>query len=140
MFVYQKGQLKLMLPFLILPVASTLITYYLHYKVEKIIRTTLINQIPVAPEITESMRSLQMVATFGAVGIILLSVFASILFMLYSHRLFGPIVAIERHVNNLCQGIYTSKITLRNYDEWKEIARGLNQITGVLQETKTKTS
>lgn len=137
-FVFQRGQFKLMIPFLILPVTSTILMYYLHFKVSKMINITLSNQNSVIPELTQSVRSLQLLTTFGAAGVLVLSLAAFVLYVLYSHRLLGPIVAIERHVQSLCQGDYSSLIALRNYDEWKNVASGLNQVTEMLKQSKEK--
>lgn len=45
-----------------------------------------------------------------------------------SHRVFGPMVQINRHVQNLIDGNYTTEIRLRKHDEHEELANLLNSL------------
>jgi HAMP domain-containing protein len=60
-----------------------------------------------------------------------------------THRYYGPIIAIERFVDNMTAGHYESKIALRKKDELQELASKLNAMAVALQkrhgvETKRK--
>jgi hypothetical protein len=47
---------------------------------------------------------------------------------LVSHRIYGPIVSIQRHIANLRSGNYSSRVHLRKEDEFQELARDLNEL------------
>jgi len=55
----------------------------------------------------------------------LFSVFIGILVF---HRIYGPVVPIVRHVKNLAQGDYASRVKLRKGDALEEIATALNEL------------
>jgi len=51
-----------------------------------------------------------------------------VMWIMYSHRIFGPTVPIRRHIGALLSGDYQSRITLRKRDEFKDIAMDLNRL------------
>ncbi len=50
-----------------------------------------------------------------------------------SHRFYGPVIPICRHIEELKNGNYTSRIHLRQNDELTEIQNELNELAEVLQ-------
>ena len=50
-----------------------------------------------------------------------------------SHRIYGPIVQIRKHVTNLIQGDTTSRIHLRDHDHFVELGDELNELAEKLQ-------
>jgi HAMP domain-containing protein len=46
-----------------------------------------------------------------------------------SHRYFGPVVALRRHIGALLNGEYEHRTHLRKSDELKELAADLNQLS-----------
>jgi signal transduction histidine kinase len=68
----------------------------------------------------------------ASVGIVLLAGISLVTWLMYSHRIFGPVVPIRRQLLNLREGNYGGKVTLRRYDEFKEIAEDLNQLSSKL--------
>lgn len=51
-----------------------------------------------------------------------------VLWVLYSHRIFGPMVAIRGHVERMEKGDFDGTITLRKTDEFKDLADDLNRL------------
>jgi signal transduction histidine kinase len=72
--------------------------------------------------------------TAGIAGVLLVIVLA--ISLMLTHRIFGPMVQINRHVEKLIKGDYTSRIQLRNYDEFRELADGLNALADDLHKKK----
>lgn len=77
-------------------------------------------------------------ATYIAMGgITMLGCFSFGMWLMLSHRLFGPTVPIRRHIARLRAGDYGSRIKLRKRDEFKIIAEELNLLAETLQERET---
>lgn len=64
------------------------------------------------------------------------AVVGMILSLVYTHRIFGPIVQIRQHVNRLVNGDYSSRIFLRDNDQFKQLATDLNSLAEKLAGTK----
>ena len=73
--------------------------------------------------------TLTMVVIFG---FILAAVTISIGVAL-SHRIFGPIVPLKRHVESLIEGKYQSRVQLRKKDEFQDLAVELNRLAANLE-------
>ena len=67
-------------------------------------------------------------ATFVGVGL-----FSFLVSIVLSHRVAGPIIAIERQLLALCEGQYSKRIHLRKYDELNGIAESVNKLSEVLE-------
>jgi len=50
-----------------------------------------------------------------------------------THRIVGPIVAFNRHLNYISEGNYSRDLTLREKDEFKSLALVFNKTQGVLK-------
>lgn len=50
-----------------------------------------------------------------------------------SHRIYGPIVQIRKHVQKLREGDYSSRVQLRDHDHFVELADDLNDLAADLQ-------
>lgn len=72
-------------------------------------------------------------STAGTIGMFLISLLTLILWIIYSHRLLGPVIPIRRHIESLCEGNYATRITLRKGDEFQDIAEDLNRLATILQ-------
>ncbi len=59
--------------------------------------------------------------------------------LVLSHRFFGPVVALQKHINALTRGEFEHRTHLRKNDELKELAADLNQLSERL-ESQTKSS
>lgn len=53
-----------------------------------------------------------------------------------SHRIFGPLVPISRHIRELQQGNYSSRVHLRKDDFMLDLKDDLNILAETLQKTK----
>ncbi len=49
--------------------------------------------------------------------------------LVVSHRYFGPVVALRRHISAILNGEYDHRTHLRKSDELKELAADLNQLS-----------
>ena len=52
----------------------------------------------------------------------------------YTHKLVGPTIAFRRHIEELTNGNYTAKTTLRKLDAFREVADDLNILSERLEE------
>lgn len=79
----------------------------------------------------------QKVKLYGVLGLVALAVVMAlsltILFVLFSHKIAGPILRIERTFEDALAGDLTRRITLRQGDELKETADQLNSMLDGLQ-------
>lgn len=50
-----------------------------------------------------------------------------------NHRIFGPLVPINRHIGRLMNGEYSGRIRLRERDELKDLRDALNDLTTQLE-------
>lgn len=55
-----------------------------------------------------------------------------------SHRVYGPIVAIKRHIANLSEGNYKARLSLRRNDDLLEIRDALNALAEALEKRHSK--
>ncbi len=58
---------------------------------------------------------------------------SAVIGILLTHRVFGPIVPIRRHLAALKKGNYKQVTQLRQHDELKEVADDLNQVSELLE-------
>jgi HAMP domain-containing protein len=72
---------------------------------------------------------LSKVVLTASLGIGLMGLLAVSLWIYFSHRIFGPVVPIRRHIKNLMDGNFSGEIKLRSNDEFKDIAGDLNELT-----------
>lgn len=79
----------------------------------------------------------QKVKLYGVLALIALALVMalslSILFVLFSHRIAGPIMRIERTFEEILHGDLTHRISLRHGDELKETADHMNTMLDGLQ-------
>jgi len=61
-------------------------------------------------------------------------ILVAVVTIVYTHRMIGPTVTINRHIKALKEGLYTSRITLRRNDELKDLAAELNELAEILEE------
>lgn len=85
------------------------------------------------------LRDTMMFPFFTMVG----GVFAIGLFVIYlgikiSNRIYGPLVPLLRHIDNLKKGVYSSRVTLRRHDELSEIRDALNDLAANLEARNQK--
>jgi signal transduction histidine kinase len=132
--VVDKGALlRLSIPFLIMAVVSIGIVMNISNRVmEALERTELVGLENLAA--MNALHELQkQMTTMGQFGLVVLAVSCLILWIVSSHRIFGPVIPMRRHVRKLVEGDYTSRIHLRAGDEFKELSDDLNHLAEVLE-------
>ena len=74
-------------------------------------------------------------------SIVRLTVFLSIYLcvMLYTifkltHRYYGPLVSIERFLDEITAGNYDARVSIRSEDELQDLTKKLNELAAVLEE------
>lgn len=55
-----------------------------------------------------------------------------------THRYYGPLVSIERFLDELIRGNYQSRVTIRNTDELQDLVRKLNELASNLEKRHPK--
>ena len=51
----------------------------------------------------------------------------------YMHKLVGPTKAFQRHISELKNGVYSSRLTMRKNDAFSEVAQELNELAEILE-------
>ena len=51
-----------------------------------------------------------------------------------THRYYGPLISIERFLDDLTDGNYKSRVSIRSTDELQELVRKLNHLASVLEQ------
>lgn len=133
--VDQRARLRLLMPFAILVGAVSLLAVSLH-SVIKAISETYSRQIQSqGPEIVGLFHQLmERVERILIVDIGLIGTMALVLWAFYSLKIFGPQVAIHRHIQALISHDYKARIRLRRFDEFTDLAAQLNVLAETLQE------
>jgi len=67
-------------------------------------------------------------------GAVFFAVLVSSVTIVISHRIYGPMIAIRKHIAAILGGKYDHKTTLRKNDEFKEVADDLNKLSEILRE------
>jgi methyl-accepting chemotaxis protein len=74
---------------------------------------------------------------FGLSGILLtyvLTIFTVVI--LRTHKIYGPMVAIRRFVEDLGNGNYSGRLRIRERDDFQDLAQNLNEVAQVLENRK----
>lgn len=71
-------------------------------------------------------------------GAFAIGLFCIFLGIKISNRIYGPLVPLLRHIDNLKQGVYTSRVVLRRHDELSELRDALNDLASTLEARKSK--
>jgi HAMP domain-containing protein len=128
---------RLSVPFLIMALISIGLVSAMSWKVMQSLKSTELvgmENLPAMNALLEAQRSVTLMGTAGILG---LTIVCAVLWLIYSHKIFGPTVPIRRHIHKLIEGDYSSRVHLRDGDELSEISEELNQLAEVLAE-KTK--
>jgi len=87
--------------------------------------------------ISESVHWSWIVFFVGAVAFTLL---LTTLTIVISHRIYGPIYAIRKHVAAIGRGEFAHRTHLRKSDEFKDLAKDLNSLSEALEEGRIPSS
>lgn len=66
-------------------------------------------------------------------GAFVLGMFTIFMSIRISNRVYGPLIPLQRHIQNLKQGMYSSRVILRRNDELTELRDSLNELAAVLE-------
>ncbi len=95
------------------------------------------NLTPLAPPDSELHALVAQSIWWSWAAFALISIIFSLLVLLgtlvISHRFFGPVFALRKHIEALLKGEYSHRTHLRKSDELKELAADLNQLSEKLE-------
>ena len=128
-----KAFLRFSIPFLIMLCSNLVVALVISYQLSSV------------SEQTENLdpRALgfifQMVSNVRltlSIGMSACGLFSFVLWVIFSHRIFGPIVPLRRQLQKLAAGDFEDRIKLRTRDEFKDVANDINQLTEILRNPK----
>jgi HAMP domain-containing protein len=91
----------------------------------------------VDPELAAVLNNSLMPGLLEMIGaLVLVAALMVILLIKTSHRYYGPLVPIQRHIENLIKGNYDTRIHLRKGDELTELSASLNKLAETLKAGK----
>lgn len=67
------------------------------------------------------------------VGAITFTIVMATITIVISHRVYGPVYAIRKHLAAIARGEFSHRTHLRKHDEFKDVAQDLNQLSEVLE-------
>ncbi len=136
--VNRRARLRLLMPFGVMVGAIGLIGYSMNQTISALGEqfTKFFSEKPSESAVIAQL--LEKVKVVVTVDVGFIAVLALLLWAYYSFRIFGPQVAIERHVQNLIKGDFESRIRLRKYDEFAGLADQLNRLAEVMKERSPK--
>jgi Tfp pilus assembly protein PilX len=131
--VDRKGQSLIFLPVLGMLIANSAVILFVAMQSNKFIAQSNINQPSALAAIHEFQFSLLSNLMWGvnAVGVVGLLIWLRV-----THRIFGPMVPIRKHIQNLKKGDFESRIHLRKKDHFHELAEDLNELAKSLKNPK----
>ncbi len=106
--------------------ALMLFCIYLLMSLENSFQNMLANaQVPteVSDSLLDQVGSAQLQVSFAGLLLLACAVFIGIK---VTHRVYGPVVQIRKHIANLIAGDYSSRVQLRDHDHFTELAEELN--------------
>lgn len=128
--------LRLSIPFFIMALVSIGIVFTIRWKVLSALQETELQGVENLATMNKLLGLQVSVTNIGTIGLAALALICLMLWIYFSHRIFGPTVPIRRHVQKLSEGDYSSRIHLRSSDELKDLAEDLNHLAEVLAKNK----
>jgi nitrate/nitrite-specific signal transduction histidine kinase len=88
-------------------------------------------------EITELMDNDVIISNIRSVLLVMILMIAVLHWVIFrrTHRMYGPMVAINRFLDDLKKGKFNQRVTIREKDDFKELVNKLNQLASTLEET-----
>lgn len=132
-----KAQLRAFIPIFVIFMWSFGTIFFIYWKVISFGKDAVSSDLgmQMSSSVAELTAQVLIISVVGIVGLAFLSVG---LWMVFSHRVFGPTVPIQRQLGKLIEGSYDGEIKLRKNDELKDIAESLNILTRTLQQKDTR--
>lgn len=118
--------MRLSVPFLILLFANMMMAWVVSWQIGKFAmkHASMDSQLLTSFQLLD--REIQSTMIWGQVAF---GAVTFLLWVLYTHRIFGPALAIRNHVKALLAGRYGEKVILRKFDEFKPLADDLNTLS-----------
>lgn len=130
--ILNRGQLRQLVPYAILSILTIVLCAFMYWItascLSEILAALTPDQSPVVNRIYETDSQLMEIFLGGSVLSMML---AGLFWLLYSHRVTGPTVQLTRQINNMIEGHF-EEVHLRQKDELKEVADGLNRLCNKL--------
>lgn len=123
---------RLSVPFIVMTVLSVALVIIIRWQVMEALQKVEIVGFENLGTMNELLKVQSAITVIGTVGIVIFAIICLGLWIIYSHRIFGPTVAIRRHVECLSKGDYSSRIHLRTTDEFRELSAELNHLAEIL--------
>jgi len=130
LLINPRSQLRFAVPFALIILIQIISINYLIYQL-----STSVSPMAATEQETLSwaVNAIYISTEYGLISSIAVGLFAILVWLLYSHRVFGPMVAFKRMVLDLKEGNYKSRVALRKNDEFFELAESLNELAETLQ-------
>ncbi len=116
--------------------AATLLSVYVIMVLTSMVTSlgSLAQQYDLPPELLSALtKSIGSAAVFIGVFGLIISLGMLAIGVTLSHRIFGPMIPIQRLVSDLKNGDYTARGSLRKNDEFKDLMNDLNELAETLQ-------
>lgn len=109
-----------------------LFTFLFARAFQELYQQILQTQIPAATDI--ALQALTQRNSF-VIGIVLLAFISTIILVVVvrTHRMYGPIISMERFIHELIQGNYSARLRTRESDDFKNLVQKLNELAIELQ-------
>lgn len=82
--------------------------------------------------------SIQSTILYASLVSLALALISLIYGLRLSHQIYGPLIPIQRHIRNLVDGNYSSRIQLRKGDEFQELEGSLNALAEHLEKAASR--
>jgi len=135
--VDKRALARLSVPFIVMALLSIGLVTAMSWKIMQALKSTELVGMENLPAMNALLEAQRSVTVMGTAGIFALVIVCAALWLIYSHKIFGPTVPIRRHIHKLLEGDYSSRVHLRDGDELSEIGEELNHLAELLAE-KTK--
>ncbi len=130
-----KGQLRLFLPLAVLLTGAVILVVVLYQvmlgAVGNLTENASSECVSSLAGMVDMLFQLEVVIVGGMIALVVLTF---VLGIVYSHRIYGPKVALLRHVKSLTEGDYSVTAKLRRFDEFQDLADGLNELATALRQ------
>jgi HAMP domain-containing protein len=134
-----RALIRLSVPFFVLLVVNLLTAYAISWKAYDLAYIDQSVDHDALLIFTRLSQSANVISMIGAAAVVLSGLVCLGAWLILSHRIFGPSVPIRRMIRELNEGNYSTRISLRKYDEFKELAADLNQLAETLEKHKSAT-
>jgi len=128
------AQLRLSIPFFVLLISTVVSVLLIYRQINFLVDSTITSVPTVDLNLVEQLQLFStniLVISVGSLTTIGLLCF--VLWIIFSHRIFGPAVALSKQIRELRDGNYDARVTLRKRDEFKQLAKDLNELAEVLK-------